>query len=250
MVSKCWEDWSKEIAQNLERDGNYDNFLNWPIIKCTMFVEKPPYVNMEYDFIKDKVPPELLIEDKFGNPPRHPNYPESSGNLIHHLYHVSKFEEATGTKFTDYRLIFEFGAGYGSMCRIAKRMGFVGHYLIYDLPELEKIQDVYLDNTSSFHTHINRSHITNGPAHRVLGKRLFISTWALNEAPLETMDYVLKNVSDFDGFLIAFDNDFVNGNNFEYFTKFTESVKNIAWKFEVMNHIPGSYYFFGKKNNV
>jgi len=64
------------------------------------------------------------------------------------------------------------------------------------------------------------------------------------------MDYVLKNVSDFDGFLIAFDNDFVNGNNFEYFTKFTESVKNIAWKFEVMNHIPGSYYFFGKKNNV
>src|SRR3712207_7978939 len=43
----------------------------------------------------------------------YPAWPESSGNLLHHAYHVCRFEEATGLRAEQLELVVEFGGGYG-----------------------------------------------------------------------------------------------------------------------------------------
>ena len=61
----------------------------------------------------------LLIEDPIGNPIRYFLYPQSSGNRINHLYHLTVFEEVLKTTIKNkVKIIFEFGGGYGCMARI------------------------------------------------------------------------------------------------------------------------------------
>src|SRR5205085_1427466 len=68
----------------------------------------------------------------------------TSGIQVHHTYHIAQFEEATGAAIGDMRLIFEFGGGYGSMCRQAHLLGFRGKYVIFDLPEFSALQRYFL----------------------------------------------------------------------------------------------------------
>jgi hypothetical protein len=70
--------------------------------------------------------------------------PGSSGTLIHHAYHLHRFETVTGRFLLELQEIIEFGGGYGSMARLLARLGYRGRYHIHDLPEFAALQRFYL----------------------------------------------------------------------------------------------------------
>ena len=41
-------------------------------------------------------------------------------------------------------VIVEFGGGYGSMCRLVRKLGFKGRYVIFDLRPILALQKYYL----------------------------------------------------------------------------------------------------------
>ena len=79
--------------------------------------------------------------------------------------------------------IFEFGPGYGGLCEAIKEAGFGGDYYLYDFPEMEKIQRHYLEDQSRIYWEIPTEPVD-----------LFISTWALSEAPIELRESILSRV--------------------------------------------------------
>ena len=90
------------------------NFLRWQVIKDTMFVEDQIIIKTELDEIQKsslwKIKwKDLIKENNYGNPPLFKDYPSSSGNSIHHTYHIYRYENFTNTNIIDSDLIFEFG---------------------------------------------------------------------------------------------------------------------------------------------
>ena len=62
------------------------------------------------------------------------------------MLHLALFEETTGSKIDTLELIFEFGGGYGSMCRLAHNLGFNQAYIIFDLQPFSALQNYYLSS--------------------------------------------------------------------------------------------------------
>lgn len=123
-------------------------FLSWRVITATMFVNYAPYIRQELIDLMNrswhtrwKV---VIRENNVGMPENHFLYLGSSGNQIHHAYHLAQFERHTGLQIENMDMIIEFGGGYGNMARMAYRVGFKGKYLIYDLPEFYALQKFFL----------------------------------------------------------------------------------------------------------
>ena len=51
-ITSSWETF-KRTAYNFILKNNFHNFLNWPIIKKTMFVIEANYLNFELNYIKN-----------------------------------------------------------------------------------------------------------------------------------------------------------------------------------------------------
>src|SRR5262249_29537133 len=123
--------------------------LRWDVIQDTMFVGAASYVAKELTFLK-KHPDwasrwrRAIQESPIGHPLRYPFFPASSGNLIHHAFHLAQFEEKTQIQVNNIGFVLEFGGGYGSMCRLLHNLGFHGKYVILDLPFFSLLQSFYL----------------------------------------------------------------------------------------------------------
>ena len=140
-----------------------------------------------------------LVEDPVGKPIRFLCMPSTGGCQLHHTSHLCAFEQTSGTRIDQIKLIVEFGGGYGSFCRQIHRLGFTGRYVIFDLPEMLALQkyvlsslelpvlhpdQLYSDNTGiSLLSDLDelrrlvpamRNHFT--PA-------LFAGTWSISEIP-------------------------------------------------------------------
>src|SRR5256886_13473803 len=133
----------------------------------------------------------------------------SSENLIHHAYHLARFEEQTHRRVDDLACVLEFGGGYGSMCRLFHNLGFRGRYLIFDLPAFSALQRFFLrsirmfvgspdplrDRSSGVALSSNV-----GDLHTLVagwsdnGRALFPATWSISENPLSLPDAVLPPV--------------------------------------------------------
>lgn len=113
-------EWSSNVNNIFTNISTKDprKFSSWEVIKNTMFVVKEKYIETELkNIIKSKKFvlnwQQSLIENNVGMPLRYWKYSKSSGNLIHHLYHLVKFEEYTNIDFKNLEIVFEFGGGYG-----------------------------------------------------------------------------------------------------------------------------------------
>jgi len=100
------------------------------------------------------------------------------GTTMHHLYHLALFETNAKVSLNDIDSVFEFGAGYGNMARIFSIINPDIHYEICDLPGPTAFQRWYLNETAPGMDvgWVDTSHYVGKPD-------LFISTWALSEAP-------------------------------------------------------------------
>jgi hypothetical protein len=98
------------------------------------------------------------------------------GTTVHHLYHLLRFESATGIDPFSLKRIHEFGGGYGNIARIFSLLNPTVSYSIHDLPAVAALQEWYLTETGCGGDWIDWRDIT-GPVD------LYISTWGLSEAP-------------------------------------------------------------------
>lgn len=244
------EFWSKQIQllrQKLHTD-DVSKFLTWDFIQNAMFHEAHSDVfhtlhgSKYWDNWRD-----ALNEDNFGCPRRYYLYPQSSGNLLWHAYslmqlynHFDKFD------VTKQDSIFEFGGGYGSLCRLIHKLGFNKKYCLYDIEDYLGLQKLFLSNTIGL---AGRSiqmcewrdiqPVASWPAN------LFVALWSLSESPFNVRDKILGMVKA-DYYLITFHKDF-GGDNVEYFNQFVKNHPNYNWvQYDVPN-IPNNYYLLGQK---
>src|SRR5690606_28466062 len=112
-----------------------DDFLRHPAILHQMFVG-PRYLDAELAYVRPRLPaPGILAEDPVGGPPTveldDPPVTTSS-NLVHHVHHLVRYEEATGGRLARTRTVVEWGGGYGSLARLVWRLRPGVTYVLLD----------------------------------------------------------------------------------------------------------------------
>ncbi len=239
-------------------------FLRWDVIINTMFVGNVPFVRSELNYLKERPDWDsrwrsAIAESTAGHPGPCVFHSGSSGNLIHHAYHVAQWEQATGIKPSDLDLIVEFGGGYGSMCRLHHQLGFRGQYVIFDLPSFSALQTFYLQQLGLKVANAKESDaaanvlctsevaelrsLLRGAAER---KSLFIATWSLSETPLTVRLGVMPLLEQCSNYLLAYQDQFEEVDNVSFFTAWQASMPHVEWQSQTIPHLAGNRYLFGR----
>jgi hypothetical protein len=205
-------DWAERNAV-LERDllpVPPADFLRHPAIRYQMFVDERVLPH-ELPFVRSRIADDgLLAEDPVGAPPTVPvagTPVRTSSNTVHQLYHLLRYEEASGRRLRDAGTIVEWGGGFGSLMRLVVRMHGGGPTcVIVDTPVFSALQWLYLSAV------LGEDHIVLHDAAPVRPLRgrvnlvpvglvgdlaveadLFISNWALNESmPAAQRDVIAR----------------------------------------------------------
>lgn len=260
--------WLSNMNRLRELALNQDprEFLRWDVVSKTMFIADARYVSTELKYLKHR--PDwnsryraAIKESPVGHPIPYAFYPVSSGNLIHHAYHVLQFEEQTKVQVHNIDLVFEFGGGYGSMCRLFCNLGFQGRYIIFDLPSFSALQRYYLKTLGLPVKSVTEfaksktgivcvSDIQELRAlladHIKADNTMFVATWSISESPISIRDSVLTLISEFKLFLIAYQDKFGEVDNVDFFNSWKGINRSVAWRDWRIEHIPGNNYLVGK----
>lgn len=257
-------EWDKNIQrfQNMILTQDPVSFITWDVIQHTMFVNEAGFIKYEYEYLRNRPDwgnrwQKWIVEDTFGCPiPSRHNW-LSSDNIIHHAFHFARFEESTKKNVKSVKYIAEFGGGYGSMCRLAFRMGFEGKYVIFDLPAFSALQKYYLkslklevaDSLKEFQqmgkgilcvSNLDEFRQALPPSGQ---DALFLATWSLSESPVSVREKILPLVDEFDAYLIAYQDEFGQVDNLAFFSAW-KNQKPKTWHGFPIEHLPGSYYLF------
>ena len=234
-ISDFWGSWALRFFERASKEG-MSKFLTWDFVKTAMFHEIKKVAlgklkkSNRWNFFKL-----FTREDKFGSP-------KNNGNLLHHLYSINEFLNFSETNFSKLRVIYEFGGGYGSLCRIIFRLGFQGLYVIRDLPIVCHIQKGYFKGIKLDQ---EVDEISNPSYHPSC--ELFIALWSISECPLKIRDEVFL-MTNFKKCLIAFQKEFSGINNLKYFRDLIKSKPEYSWKLYEISHLPNNYYLLGALN--
>jgi hypothetical protein len=263
----AWLNHSSRLSE-LVFDSDPREFLRWDVILKTMFTANPEYIEEELRYLRRLSDwgsrwRKAIKESKVGRPFPSPLYPISSGHLIHQAYHLAQFEEKTGVHLSHIDYIFEFGGGYGSMCRLFHNLGFKGRYVIFDLPHFSILQQFFL---RSIGIRIDTNYAAPAPNTAVIcvseleqlklvlsdrvGQHdsLFLATWSISETPIQLRETVLPLVAEFSAFLIAYQQEYGEVNNRQFFGEWRDKMsKEVVWQETLIGHLPGSRYLFGKR---
>jgi hypothetical protein len=250
-----------------------NDFLNWDVILRTMVVGNAEFIRDELNYLKD-LPDwksrweKALEESPIGNPTLYHYFPSSSGNLIHQAYHLAQFENKTGMNISQANIVFEFGGGYGSMCRLVHNLNFKGRYIIYDLPPFSALQRYFLKmngisavtSSAYFEKTSNRvvcvSELKQLEAiladHANIGDDVFIANWSLSESPVNLRHSILSIVKPFKAFLFAYQGRFDEIDNVGFFKEWVNTMVDIKWYNWKIPHLPNqlyrdNYYLMGMK---
>jgi len=244
LVSSFWDREHAELRNN-EKIYGRENLISWPVVQKTMFMGNPRWVAIELKFLKEM--PDwnsrwkpAIQESEIGNPP-------NSYNLVHMAYHVALFEKLSNKRVDELDTIFEFGGGYGCMCRLIHTLGFSGKYTIYDLPTFVKLQEYYLNHFDIHPRLLSEKDLAKLETVHSFKDSLFIATWSLSEAPMDMRRMVLKQVEDFSYYLIAYQIGFEDVSNVDFFRDWGNLRTNIKWHNWEISHIPENYYMIGYK---
>lgn len=231
------------------------NFLNWNVIRWAMFSIPPETVLWYLQKLPDWKTKwkEAIIESPVGNPPPYKAYPASSGNIITHALNLSFFLSQTDCKLEKLNAIFEFGGGYGCLCRLMHRLGFSGEYTSLDLPALIHLQRYYLSRTVNEQiTFLEDADEFSEKLVVNRGNSLFVAMWSISEAPLSLREKILDAVCiNTDYVFICFQSQHKDFDNMAIFMEFAEKNINYQWKLGEVPYliITGAkhYYLFGER---
>lgn len=263
--SKAWSTNITRLKSLIEKEDPRA-FLRWDVIRDTMFVVQAPYSWNELRYLRARRDwrrrwAQAIRESRVGRPLRLPFYPATSGNLLHHAYHLARFEEATLLPAHQFSDVVEFGGGYGSMCRLFFNLGFKGRYVIFDLPAFSYLQKYYL---SSLGLTVSRELSVGASVSCVSDIRellhhisqlggdgaIFIATWSLSVASEEDRQPLETVLRTFSAVLIAFQERFGEVDNRIYFDRLRSSIAGMDWRSTAISHLPGNYYLFGRRVRV
>lgn len=230
----------------LTQDPN--TFLQWDVTKNSLYYESNlielfTLWKENWSFWKKIVP-----EKNVGSGPYFALIPSTTGNSIHLSHHLHEFSKLGGLP-SEYDQIVEVGGGFGSMCRLCFKTGFTGKYIIFDLPEINLLQEYYLKENSVPLKNITLSSTITEFSKAIDPKKktLFIATWSFSEMPLALREGLLKKLT-FDAVLIGYQNNFEEVNNSSYFKSFKKKYKNFKWQTEELFFLPNNHYLFGVKS--
>jgi hypothetical protein len=241
-----WESFRNRIKNHLDTN-DISSFATWDILVNTMIAGVD---NIEIEHIKKNWG---YWGDKIGESKLQPNshhlYPMSSTNNLHHAYSLQIMMDNVGMTLSDFGSVTEFGGGYGNTARLFRKAGFNGSYVIYDIPELCKIQDYYLTQNS-----ITDIVMISGDdkLDKIESPSLFLGLWSITETPTNTRDYYVNNLKmlNHDVIFIAMGDYFYSENNMEWLNNsiIPELEKNnYECKIIKIEHGNGMYYFSAKK---
>ena len=243
------ETWSRFTAEIEHYANRYDpcTFLTWPPIRKSM-VARGSMVDAEFEELHNAAEwadyRPALKETTVGMPDPYRRMPTTSSNLIHHAYHLYRFERSRGRQKILNNVI-EFGGGYGSMCRLlAAHVGF-SQYTIFDLPHLSAVQAYFLSNVLKPEV-FGSVQLANdvGDVEAGTGTDLFISTWALSEVPLPLRRQFEPFMAEAKNVLLAYQATIDGIDNVDYFEWLAASTSH-AWDIRELDHKPGNFYMFG-----
>ena len=260
-ATEHWQSRCVQIKEDARQRTRFE-FLRWPSL--TDFSVPESYVPAGcYDALRQH--PDwgarwfpLTRETKLGSPKDFSMDFGTSPILVQHAHHLLRYEAATGKSLLDCDVIFEFGGGYGSFCRLLKNAGFGGLHAIYDLPQVSHIQRLYL--TLSGFTEVPKEEIAPRSSHafclltgddveRVLRALIvsgaavgFIATWSLGEAPIAVRQKLFPRLhSACSKYLIAFEASWEGIDNIAYFDAFCCSRPELDWRRQ--ESLPNHYLF-------
>lgn len=262
--------WKKNInmLHELVLTDNPRKFLRWDIILNTMFVGNENYVAAELRYLRAQPDwnerwQKAIEEVAVGRPIPFKKYPRSSGNLIHHAYHMSKLEENTGIPVDKIEFVCEFGGGYGCMCKLFYNLGFKGKYVIFDFPHFTALQEYYLKTIGiPVHTLDQFQSADSGvicisdievmkeiiSTNSNYSNSLFIAMWSISETSLHIRTSILPLVSHFDTTFIAYQANFGEIDNIKFFKIFKQAYEGkMQWSQRKIRHLPGNTYLVGTR---
>lgn len=265
-------DWIKHSNSMIYNSLNSDPslFLRWPAVRDTMNVTNSKFIMFELRCLKKmhnwkSFWKNFIIETWIGGQIPFIFYPKSSGNSIHLAYVISQFMEKTNKSFNDFDFIFEFGGGYGNLCRLIHKAGFSGRYVMYDFPIVSAFQRYYLSSSNLKTRNIEEDGNRDGiycnsdvekvtkylnektPANK--SRNLFVATWSLSESPISIRRHFDEIFEKFDYFLMGYQDKFGEVNNRDYFEKIKKSRDDIEWYDWPISYLPAHNFLIGKKKN-
>ncbi|WP_158852490.1 hypothetical protein [Saccharothrix deserti] len=120
------------------------DFLRHPSIAFQMFVNER-LLPHELPYVRSRLTDErLLAEPSVGEPPTVP-LPDggirTSSNTVHQLFHLLRYQEATGRRIDDAATIVEWGGGFGALMRLIVAMhSGEPTCVIFDTPIFSAVQ--------------------------------------------------------------------------------------------------------------
>jgi hypothetical protein len=261
------KEWKQNVVRLKELILSDDprKFLRWDVLEKTMVIGSEDFIQLELNHLRNNQDwnerwSKAIREVAVGYPKPYYKYADSSATLIHHAYHISQFEKITGSRIDTVDFVFEFGAGYGSMCRLLNNLDFTGRYVMFDLPLFNKLQTYFLksigiplysndfQNSEQGTICISKLEELKEIIQNIDPKdnSLFIATWSISEVPLKLRDEIFSLVSEFKHYLMAYQNQFGEVDNVMYFNHIKSSLnKNIQWDQFEIEHLPGNSYLIG-----
>lgn len=252
-ADRIWQEFRQSLRDSIaSKDPR--SFLHWEEIIYTMFVNDQTYIAEEFQFLRaskrwDDFWKGLLGEDLAGCPPLRKDIPTSSGNLIHHAYHLEQFADASNVAPWEFESVFEFGGGYGGMCRIFLRLGFPGSYTILDFPEFIALQRYYLSLAGLNTRSVKWIDSVEALSDRDMDSSLVIATWSLSETPRSVRDRFIQLAGKPKAWLIGYQQSFGELDNREFFREVVKTLPEYDWHSHEISHLRGNTYLFGTKRD-
>lgn len=206
------EFWDSKI-KSLKYRSDLNNFGKWGEITSTMVAGCK---ESEFEYLKNsarwKTWEANLVEDKL-QPNKYTKFPQSSTNNIHHAYSLEKLMKWTQKELGDFNEIFEFGGGYGNMCRLFKLFGHNKKYVIYDFEQINEIQKYYLDSNNVTGYELQNTNISID-----FNPNLYLGMWSLTETPIDVRDKILNDSNFFNSeiILLGFAENFKGEDNLKW----------------------------------
>ena len=258
MASADWWLMNRRDLRRLVAEQDPRAFVEWPPVGRTMFVGDVGYIRAELAALKGR--PDwaarwrpAVTEDAAGAPPRCRWHLAGSGNLIHHAYSLAEFERATGRPVGSYGQVIEFGGGYGSMCRLFRRLGFGGDYAIVDFPEFAALQAYYLAEVAAARPAAGADRTTfvtdlaDLPAMPVADDALLVALWSISETPLAVRQQALASLDRAPNVLLAYQGQFGEVDNRRFFADWMAARPDVTWRVEPLPQLPDNFYVFGTR---
>jgi len=264
-LKKTHNIFNRKLYSLLQRN-DIKNFLRENFIQKMFFLHNRFFVYSELNNLrKNKEWPtykKLIEEEPTGNPIRYFLYPNSSGNRINHVYHLSVLSKELNITLTKIKTVFEFGAGYGCMAQIFSKINHKINYACFDTHYVNLLQYYYLkhsnldvgfSNKNNFNLVSNQKKIKNYK--KKSSKSLFIANWSLSETPINFRKKFEPIIVRNHFIFISFQESFEDIDNLKYFQKLKSKISNrynvkiLKNKFYTGNIINkhNHYFFVGKK---